>query len=135
MKTSFSIYGIICLGLIIIGCAGSEGVSSSVNEPKDYSQYTSLAQALRSIGGITVSGTGDSPSIIVRGGGDSINGGPAQPLFVVDNVAISTSYSQVNAMVHTPNIESIRVLKGTMATNRYGQEGRGGVILIKMKGD
>ena len=115
-----------------MGCASSQS-PNSLNEPKDFSQYSSLVQALRTVGGINITGSGSSPNIIVRGGGDAINGKVAQPLFVVNNVPISTNYTQVNSMINTPSIESIKVLKGTMATNRYGQEGRGGVILIKTK--
>lgn len=114
----------------LMSCGPSVPTSGSTE--KSYDQYATLAQALRSVPGITVSGPDTNPNIILRGGG---GGGIAevQPLFVVDNVVIGNSYAQANSVISPTNIKSIRVLNGMSATNRFGQEGRGGVIMITSK--
>jgi len=122
------------LALFAFSCAssGQGSTASTNNKEKDYSQYTSLVQVLRSVPGIQVGGTNSNPNIILRGGG---GGGIAnvQPLFVIDGVIVGTSYAQANGAVAPDNIKSVRALTGLSATNRYGQEGRGGVILITTK--
>lgn len=118
--------------LLLFFCAPGPSQSNRQRAEKSFEQYTSLIQALRSIAGVQVSGSESSPNIILRGGG---TGGVSniQPLFVVDNVIIGTSYAQANSVVVPSNIQSIRILNGVAATTKYGQEGRGGVILIRTK--
>lgn len=53
-----------------------------------------------------------------------------QPIYVVDGkITSAASFKNIN----TDNIESIHVLKGKLAVNKYGDKGKNGVILIKMK--
>lgn len=124
---------ILVMSVLLFTQCASQSPGSQDLPKKGFEQYTSLFQALRSIGGITVAGTESNPNIILRGGG---GGGMAnvQPLFVLDNVVIGTNYSQINSLVIPSNIESIRILGGASATNQYGQEARGGVIKIATKG-
>jgi outer membrane receptor for ferrienterochelin and colicin len=133
MKKLYTIYLMAVLAFVITSCAGSGGSAvPNKSSEKDYSQYTTLAQALRSVPGILVSGTLSNPVITLRGGGSGgINN--IQPLFVIDNVSIGRSYEQANNLAAPDNIKSIRALNGLAATNRYGQEGAGGVILITTK--
>lgn len=114
------------------GASGPKSSNNSSSDEKDYSNYTSLVQVLRSVPGVIVSGTLSNPNIILRGGGSGgINN--VQPLFVIDNVVVGKSYEQANSLVAPDNIKSVRALSGLSATNRYGQEGAGGVILITTK--
>jgi outer membrane receptor for ferrienterochelin and colicin len=131
MKRIILIPILVMSALLFTQCA-SQSPGGQDLPKKGFEQYTSLFQALRSIGGITVSGTESNPNIILRGGG---GGGMAsvQPLFLIDNIVIGTNYSQVNSLVIPSNIESIRILGGVSATNQYGQEARGGVIKITTK--
>jgi len=133
MKNKIQILLLTLLSLTFTyGCASSSPGTSGQKVEKGYDQYTTLAQALRSVAGVTVSGGDSNPNIILRGGG---GGGidNVQPLFVVDNVIVGTNYAQANALAPPSNIKTIRILNGAAATNRYGQEGRGGVIVITTK--
>lgn len=131
MKNKIYLIALFCF-LGFYGCGSSSSMSGSSPSERSFDQYANLAQALRSVGGVTVSGNDSNPNIILRGGG---GGGIAevQPLFVIDNVVIGNSYAQANSVITPSNIKSIRVLNGMAATNRFGQEGRGGVILITSK--
>ena len=42
-------------------------------------------------------------------------------------------YTQYPSFIDPQNIKSIMILKSISATNRYGGQGRGGAIVIKMK--
>ena len=130
-KITALLISVSCL-LLLLFCAPGPSRSNTPRAEKSFEQYTSLMQALRSIAGVQVSGSESSPNIILRGGG---TGGVSniQPLFVIDNVIVGTSYAQANSIVVPSNIQSIRILNGAAATTKYGQEGRGGVILIKTK--
>ena len=131
MKNKMYLIALFCF-LGLYSCGSSSSVSGANPREKSYDQYSNLAQALRSVAGVTVSGNDSNPNIILRGGG---GGGVAevQPLFVIDNVVIGNNYAQANSVITPSNIKSIRVLNGMAATNRFGQEGRGGVILITSK--
>ena len=137
MKKLYTLSLSLALSLLIASCAsgGASGPNKSdisANNEKDYSNYTSLIQVLRSVPGVQVSGTMSNPNIVLRGGGSGgVNN--LQPLFVLDGQLVGTSYDQANSLVAPDNIASIRALTGLAATNRYGQEGGGGVILIKTK--
>ena len=126
-KKIVPVLSLLAIFLVMASCSPNAGNATS-KEPKDYSQYQNLAACLRTVPGVIVSGN----NISLRGGG---GGGIAavSPLFVVDNVIVGTNYERVNGMVVPVNISEIKVLNGTASTNRYGQEGRGGVILIKTK--
>ena len=113
---------------LMYGCAGSEGVAS---KPRDFSAYTDLAGALRSVGGLQITGTGNNIMITLRGQG-SINLN-TQPLYVVNNVPLGNNYSHANSVVNPAEITSIRILSGAQATTVWGEDGNHGVILIKTK--
>jgi len=93
---------------------------------------TSLADVI--IGkfpGIEVEGANmvnSSPRLVIRGGTMSLNN-PAYAIYDIDG-QIYTDYPN---FIDPQNIKSIVILKSMSATNRYGGQGRGGVIVIKMK--
>lgn len=113
---------------MISACTGTEGAT---HKSKDFSSYTDLASALRSIGGLQVSGTGNNIIVSLRGQ-SSINLN-TQPLFVVNNIPVGNTYSDANGMINPSEITSIKILRGASATTIYGEDGNSGVILIKTK--
>ncbi|MEM7369461.1 MAG: TonB-dependent receptor plug domain-containing protein [Bacteroidota bacterium] len=88
-----------------------------------------LADHLRKVSGLVVSGKGQNVNIRVRGV-NSINGS-TEPLFVLDGTPLGDNYGSVADAINPNDIKSIRVLKGADAT-LYGTRGANGVILIRM---
>ncbi len=115
-------------------CAAGPSRPGGSSTPKDYTNYNTLGDALRTIGGIQVSGSGTSLQVSVRGGarGASMTGSNLA-LFVIDGVSVGQSYASAAAIVRPDQIESIRVLSGTSAITRYGQEANAGAIEIRTK--
>ena len=93
---------------------------------------TSLADVI--IGkfpGIKVEGANminSSTRFVIRGGAMSMNN-PAYAIFDIDGQV----YTQYPDFIDPQNIKSIVILKSMSAANKYGGQGRGGVIVIKMK--
>ena len=93
---------------------------------------TSLADVI--IGkfpGIKVEGANminSSTRFVIRGGTMSMNN-PAYAIFDIDGQV----YTQYPDFIDPQNIKSIVILKSMSAANKYGGQGRGGVIVIKMK--
>ena len=93
---------------------------------------TSLADVI--IGkfpGIKVEGANmvnSSTRFVIRGGALSMNN-PAYAIFDIDGQV----YTQYPDFIDPQNIKSIVILKSMSAANKYGGQGRGGVIVIKMK--
>lgn len=101
--------------------------NSDEDEKAPKTQYTSIIDLLRREPGIVVggAGTGDMPSIMIRGVGTNSNA--TQPLFVVDGV-----YTDNITYLHPEEVYSIEVIKdGTSAI--YGMQGANGVIEITTK--
>jgi len=69
-----------------------------------------------------------NPRFVIRGGTMSINN-PAYAIFDIDGQV----YTQYPSFINPQNIKSIVILKSMSAANRYGGQGRGGAIVIKMK--
>jgi len=90
-------------------------------------------------------GVASGSRIIVRGLASLTVGSNNQPLFVVDGIPISNSYSQPGAYgggtdfgnaamdLNPADIENISVLKGANAAALYGQRAVNGVVLITTK--
>lgn len=128
MKTFIKGFSVLLIIAMIGACTSTEGTT---NKPKDFSSYSDLASALRSIGGLQISGTGDNIIVTLRGQSSlKLN---TQPLFVVNNIPVGNAYADANNMVNPSEITSIRVLRGASATTIYGEDGNSGVILIKTK--
>lgn len=128
MKNFVKVFYAFALLAVISSCTSTEGTT---NQAKDFSSYSDLASALRSIGGLQVSGTGDNIIVTLRGMSTiKLN---TQPLYVVNNIPVGNAYSDANSMVNPTEITSIRVLRGASATTIYGEDGNAGVIMIKTK--
>jgi len=97
-------------------------------------QYNNLADLLVGrFAGLQVAGLNvgyTTPKFILRGGGGSLQG-TAFVMFDIDGSTYDSSQSMPN--INPQDIESITILKGVIAANRYGTMGKGGAIIIKTK--
>jgi len=101
---------------------------ASVENPD---QSISLADHLRKLSGVFVSGNGANATVTIRGT-NSINAG-TEPLFVVDGQVINGGLRAASEFIQVNDIQSITVLKNPSETGFYGVRGANGVIEIKMK--
>jgi hypothetical protein len=121
--------------IFFFGCKSSTTSSTDRIKSSGYGispGATSLADLI--IGkfpGIKVEGANmvnSSPRFVIRGGTMSMNN-PAYAIYDIDG-QIYTDYPN---FIDPQNIKSILILKSMIAANKYGSQGRGGVIVIKMK--
>lgn len=122
------------------GCASSqssgngnpqEGGSSTLGViTDDHNTNQTLADFLRQISGVTVSGTGNNVKVTIRGVSSFRQS--TEPIYVIDGQIVGNSYSQVNSMISVRDIQNVRALKGSDAS-MYGVRGGNGVILITTK--
>lgn len=133
MKTTLKTTLLCSIIYLVASCASTDDYSK---KPQDFSQYATLAEAIRSVGGIQVTGgntlAGVNQAIVSLRGQSSITLN-TQPLYVVDNVPIGNNYNNANTLVHPSNIVSIRVVKGTAGSAIYGEDANSGVIFIVTK--
>ncbi len=130
------ITGILIFSLVVIGGSCKNQDPGYIQQPNDFTRYTTLVEALRSIGGLRITGGNTLvgiENITIHTRGESTFVLNTQPLFVVNNVPVGTNYSDANSIVDMKQVTSIRVLTGTHAVTRWGEEGNHGVILIKMR--
>ncbi len=97
----------------------------------------SLVQLLRGrIPGYTIP-ENDLSKSFMRGGASSLVMRNQAPAFVVDGILIeinnTAKAAALNNMIDLNNIHNITVLKGLAASNRYGNFGANGVIIITTK--
>ncbi len=122
--------------LLLTGCATSDQTTEevklenvrpadSVSDDRNYNQ--NLADFLRRVPGVNVTGSANNQMVTVRGI-SSINSG-IEPLFVIDGQAVGSDYNHVNNMLNVRDIDYVRVLKGSDAAI-YGVRGGNGVIVI-----
>lgn len=135
MKNALSVF---TLFIIMLGSSCASSDSGYINQPSNYANYTNLGEALRSVGGVrveggnTLVGSKDNIKVYLRGASNTIELS-TQPLYVINNVAIGNSYSDANSIVNMREVTSIRILAGTQAVTRWGEQGTNGVIMIKMR--
>ena len=126
---------IVSILILSFGCKSSTSNTTDRIKNSGYGispGATSLADVI--IGkfpGIKVEGANminSSTRFIIRGGTMSMNN-PAYAIFDIDGQV----YTQYPDFIDPQNIKSIVILKSMSAANKYGGQGRGGVIVIKMK--
>lgn len=100
---------------------------NTIQTNEEHPENISLADMLRKLAGVIVTGNGNN--VNVRIGGIS-SFGNTDPLYVLNGNAIGTDYAQVAGTINTNEITSLRVLKGSEAAI-YGSRGGNGVILIR----
>jgi outer membrane receptor for ferrienterochelin and colicin len=132
MKNLLRISLLFALICVASGCASTEDYN---RKARDFSQYATLAEAIRSVGGVVTGGNtlaGVNQAVISLRGQSSIILN-TQPLYVVDNVPIGNSYNTANNLVHPSNIVSIRIIRGSSGSTIYGEDANSGVIIIRTK--
>lgn len=128
IKTSLFCF-VFCMA---VSCASTDDYNRKTH---DFTQYATLAEAIRSVGGLVTGGNtlaGVNQAVVAVRGQSSIVLN-TQPLYVVNNVPIGNDYNNANTLVHPSNIVSIRIIKGTTASAIYGEDANSGVILIRTK--
>ena len=126
---------VVSILILTFGCKSSTSNSTDRIKSSGYTispGATSLADVI--IGkfpGIKVEGANminSSTRFVIRGGTMSMNN-PAYAIFDIDGQV----YTQYPDFIDPQNIKSIVILKSMIAANKYGSQGRGGAIVIKMK--
>jgi len=125
-------------------------VQSVTSENLTTARETNVVNQLAGkIAGVTVigspSGVGGSSRVTIRGE-RSVDLNKNQPLYVIDGVPISNSFTGASgrsnlevdfgngaSFVNSDDIESMTVLKGAAAASLYGSRAANGVIVIKTK--
>lgn len=127
----------VLLGFSISSCGVSAGASrgsdenighTSVDNPD---QTVSLADHLRKLSGVYVSGSGPNATVTIRGA-NSVNAS-SEPLFVVNGQVLNGGLRAASQMVPVNDIKTIRILKNPSETGIYGVRGANGVIEIELK--
>ncbi len=126
----FALQFTLLIGLISCGSTQNTSDTNKSRGP-DYSRYTNLADIIRTKPGVVVKGVGNNVTFTIRGI-NSINL-DTRPLFIIDNVPMGRDYARVNQAINPANVRSVQILKSLAETNRYGEEGRNGVIMIFSK--
>ena len=93
-------------------------------------QNLTLADMLRRVPGVRVSGQGSNVEVYIRGA-SSLEGNN-QPLYVLDGSPIGNDYALVERRIDLNDIESVSVLRDSGAAV-YGSRATGGVVLITSK--
>lgn len=118
------------------GCASNEKAIEGViletdtDEIISYGNYRDLADYLRRIPGVQVTGAGDNVNVQIRGTSSFTS--ETRPLYVVDGQIRGNSYYDVNRSIVMSEVANIRVLKDSDAAS-YGARGANGVIIIDLK--
>ncbi len=139
-----SIYLLLSLvTLFVISCTASNSADNPNTARKDAAEKGQnlgaptenipLANYLRKIPGLRITGRGSTAKVTIAGLGNSSLMASNSPLFVLDGVRMGTDLSQVSGLVETSNIKNIKVLKNASDTSFYGSSGANGVILITTK--
>lgn len=128
-------YSIITVALLFMTNCASSGTSATSSADSDvievYDSSLSLADYLRRAGGVSVHNIDGRTQVRIRGN-VSFNSN-SDPLFVVDGVRTGNSYDRIESLVPVEFIKSIKVLKGTEASARFGLTASSGAIIINTK--
>lgn len=138
MKRLISLLSAILLTISIQACSSTDSIRGESTEARSEQknlnevintgeiELRELSDYLVRISGVTVSGSGASTQVRIRGT-SSFQGGN-EPLYVLDGRLMGQSYSSVS-FIDRREIYSVRVLKGPDASS-YGVRGANGVIEI-----
>lgn len=139
MKTLLTLLSPFVLVIATLGCA-SRGPAEPSSTPEqappagaivdENSSMLTLADYLRRVPGVVVTGSGENTVVEIRGVSSFYLS--SEPLYVVDGEVAGTRYADVARIVPAKQIDYVKVLKGSEAT-LYGVRGGNGVILIVTK--
>ncbi len=110
--------------------AGTATAATTEQSDDTEPAFRELVDLLRSEPGLDIRGNAPNYSITVRGKKSFLSG--HDPLYVIDGIAVGTSYAQAANMINITDVASVNVLKGSAATS-WGSRGANGVIEIRMK--
>ncbi len=114
-------------GYSTISADNSLIAGNEVKPNEDRKSNWTLADMIRGLAGVEVSGNNNNIEVKVQGA-QSIFGG-SNPLYVLNRTQVGTEFSSLVSLVDPNDIKSIRVLKGADAAI-YGTRGANGVIII-----
>jgi outer membrane cobalamin receptor len=115
---------------VLPACNTTKNAGTASQTPKTEPVYRELIDMISRQPGVQVKKVGGSYDITIRSKATFITS--HQPLFVVDGLALGSSYEDVSNSVMVTDVQRIRVLKGSEATE-YGSRGGNGVIEIYLK--
>jgi len=138
MKTIYFSLSVVLL-VYVIACSSSKSTSSNSTSTKTSSPdkienlnpAVDLADHLRRIPGLSVTGQGSSARVSIRGMSSFYS--DTEPLFVVNGTPMNGGLDVVSSVVSVSDIKSVRVLKTPSETSTYGLRGSNGVIEITLK--
>lgn len=113
------------------GTAGTTGSATQTRTVEEgVTEYRELADYLRRIPGVAVTGSGNNVQVQIRGT-SSLNA-ETRPLYIVDGQNWGTSYYEVNRALSIHEVSNVGVLTGSDAAS-YGVRGANGVIIVELK--
>ena len=124
MKTVFVI-----LALMVCSCHHQTYQSSNSRQVTGYSQFNSLASALRVKTGVVVFGNGPTAKVYLQRNTTTRK----TPLFLLNNYPLGTDYQSANRAIDMTTVETITVLDRSADLVTYGEIASGGVIAITTK--
>jgi len=132
-----SVWSALALSLTL-GCASHKQVAENTAPEErpdgavvdEYNSMRTLADFLRRVPGIVVTGQGQQTRVEIHGVSSFYSS--TEPLYVIDGEPAGTVYAHVASLVPAQHIDYVKVLKGSEAT-LYGVKGGNGVILIVTK--
>ncbi|MCB0686156.1 MAG: TonB-dependent receptor plug domain-containing protein [Saprospiraceae bacterium] len=131
MKQFTITFFLLCASLFsLTNCSTTNKATTANKMEKSEPVYRELIDIISKQPGVQVKKVGGSYDITIRSKGTFLTS--HQPLYVVDGLAVGTSYDDVANMVQVTDVDRIRVLKGSEAT-QYGSRGGNGVIEIYLK--
>lgn len=128
---------LVFLALLFIGCGSGNGVREE-RDPNVVTAADTDGQALARVedmlrgqmAGVQVRQEGGNLVIRIRGTESIRADGNADPLFVIDGMAIPLGVDGALQGINPRDVASIRVLKNASETAMYGSRGANGVIVI-----
>lgn len=131
-----TISAIIFLGIAIAfqgcGTAGTTGTAKQNHTIEEgiTTEYRELADYLRRVPGVRVTGSGNNVQVQIRGTSSLTS--ETRPLYIVDGQNWGSSYYEVNRALNIHEVSNVRVLTGSDAA-AYGVRGANGVIIVELK--
>ena len=127
---NFNLFILICT-FSSISCKTQNSAVSNIeknNQQTIINSSQDLTSRLRSFSGVQIQGNGANASIVIR----SVNSFmlSSEPLFIIDGVQFSGSYSVLYNSISSNDIKKIEVLKDGGSLAMYGSNGANGVIKI-----
>ena len=126
MKNSLKLLSIIVL-VATVACSTTNNSGKTSSSDSDNSNTVlakDLPRYIDNISRLSVRG-----SEVINTSTSTISGTSA-PLFVLDDIQIGRSLSQVMRLLNSEQAVSVRFLTSRRATIRYGEEGRNGVLIL-----